>query len=156
MRDLINGAAAMYLCTRDSGLRPAMGRPVGLRLNADGKSITVVMPKAICQPSLDNVKASPLASLGLTNPSSFESFQFKGRITATREAGPEEMAVKELYLSKFHNLLGSLGYPAPFVAGVEKLKAMLSPAPAYVFNLEVDEIYLQTPGPKAGAKLYPA
>jgi hypothetical protein len=154
IKDLVHAAPATFLATHDQRLQPALTRAAGFKLEDSG-AMLLVLPKPVAQPTLDNLKDNGRFSFSVVNIANFDSYQIKGKVQAIDEAGPQELVLKELYMTKFLNELRSLGYPSGFCDGYESTRKFLTPAPAYALRCQAEEVYLQTPGPKAGKRLWP-
>ncbi len=154
IKDLAHAAPATYFGTHDARLQPCVTRVQGARLEDSG-ALLLVLAKPIAEPTLSNLKDNGRFSFTLCNISNFETYQIKGRLQELAEAGPQELVLKELYLTKFLNELRALGYPGPFCEGFDRMRGFMTPAPAYALRCQAEEVFLQTPGPKAGSRLWP-
>jgi hypothetical protein len=154
IKDVAHAAPSTYIGTHDARLQPVLSRIQGCRLEDSG-AMLLLLSKPVAQPTLSNLRENGRFSFSLVKISNFESYQIKGRCLAMEEASPQELVLKELYLTKFLNELQSLGYPASFCEGFAHVRDFLTPAPAWALRCQAEEVYLQTPGPKAGSRLWP-
>jgi hypothetical protein len=155
IKDLVHAAPAPYIATHDARLQPSLTRVMGFKLEDSG-AMLMLLPKPIAQPTLGNLKDNGRFSFTACNIANFETYQIKGKFLGAEEATPQELVLKELYLTKFLNELRRLGYPDGFCAGYAGMREYMAPQPAYALRCQAEEVYLQTPGPKAGSRLWPA
>jgi hypothetical protein len=74
------------------------------------------------------------------------SFQFKGRVSAARQARPAERADLERYRASLAQHWGSIGVPP-------RLTHRMVVWPAHALTMQVESVFVQTPGPGAGKPL---
>jgi hypothetical protein len=154
IKDLVHAAPATYLATHDARLQPALGRAAGFKLEDSG-AMLLLLPKPVAEPTLGNLRDNGRFSFTVVNIGNFDSYQIKGRVTSIDEPSPQELVLKELYLTKFSNELRALGYPPSFCDGFDRARGFMAPAPAYALRCQAEEVFVQTPGPKAGSRLWP-
>jgi hypothetical protein len=138
--------AAVIVGSVDSQGNPACCRAVGLRSEDGLATATVFVPVATSQDTIANVATTHRLAVVATHPIEHCSTQLKGIVQTTRVARADEEAFVRQHLSSFAAVLNSLGYPPRVTNAVARW-------PAFAIEMRVDEIYEQSPGPKAGTRL---
>jgi predicted metal-binding membrane protein len=139
------GVAAVA-ATRDERLRPQVVRAWGLKVAPDGASAAICLGASPDSQTLANIAANGAISVSMVIPSSYRMIQMKGRVTAVAEPTAEQLARVE-------------AHAAAFVAEVEPVGLTAEQARRFVHrdlvavSFSVAEVYDQTPGPGAGARL---
>lgn len=130
----------------DSDGNPSCCRAVGLRSENDLATVTVFVPMATSQETVANVSATRRLAIVTTHPISHCATQLKGIVERTRPAREDEQPFIEAFLGGFGGVLNDIGYPLRVTRSVVHW-------PAYALEMRVEEIYEQSPGPKAGTRL---
>lgn len=142
--EFVHGSVLAFVGTRDAQLRPAVTWAFGLRAAAASDEITAFVPDVEIGQTRSNLSHNGLIALSVIQPITHECYQFKGKLTAMRPMTDEERAVQEIQRSKVGALLDK---PFPGLAA----GFILVPSTAIAF--EVEEAFVQTPGPGAGRQL---
>ena len=142
----LQSGVSLIVGTRDSGLRPEVVRAVALRINPDGASATVYMPVATSALTRDNLNDNGQIAVCATEPKTHRSLQLKGKVTRLRDAREDERPLIEQYVVAFADELAIIGLPVQITM---RLRAW----PAYAAEFEVADLFVQTPGPKAGFRV---
>jgi hypothetical protein len=130
----------------DTSGNPAVCRAVGLRSSDELATAIVFVPVATSQQTIANVAATRRLAVVTTHPVSHCATQLKGTVEATRLARPDEETFVNDHFDSFGGVLNAIGYPARLTKSVVRW-------PAFALELRVEEIYEQSPGPKAGTRL---
>jgi hypothetical protein len=125
---------------------PSCCRAVGLKSENDLATVTVFVPMATSQETIANVAATRRLAIVTTHPISHCATQLKGIVESTRPAREDEQPFIEAFLGGFGGVLNTIGYPLRVTRSVVHW-------PAYALEMRVEEIYEQSPGPKAGTRL---
>jgi hypothetical protein len=125
---------------------PACCRAVGLKTEDDLATVTVFVPTATGQETVANVAATRRLAVVTTHPISHCATQLKGTIESTRLARSDEEAFISEHFGSFGGVLNAIGYPPRLTRAVVRW-------PAFALVMRVEEIYEQSPGPKAGTRL---
>jgi hypothetical protein len=72
--------------------------------------------------------------------------QLKGTTTAVRLAGDDEHELVRTRLERFADVLHAIGVPRRVIRSINYW-------PAFAIDMKVEEVFEQTPGPKAGTPL---
>jgi len=139
--------AAFWVANCDSNNVPDLARSSGLAPITEENEITFYLPVAFAGQFMQNAKHNPHVTLSVTSVPTYESYQFKGTISAVREGTVEEGEKQREYLVGFSNLLDTIGYP-----GTLFFKAYFH-QPAWAITLTVTDIFVQTPRKGTGGQV---
>jgi Pyridoxamine 5'-phosphate oxidase len=140
----LEGPNSLVIATQDGNLVPEVTRGLALRCQG-GDRVLVWLPARIASRAAANLKVEPRIAVGVSRPSSHQTFQLKGRALKVAEAAPEVQATLEQAFAAYIQEVGAVGMPARFLQPVVRW-------PLLEILVEVSEIYDQTPGPGAGEK----
>jgi hypothetical protein len=136
--------------TRDGRLVPHVHRVSGWRVGPDRKTLTVLLPE-VGRPHLEESLADN-GQFAFTCEAfpSHETYQFKGQARVIRPADDTDRQVADRVRDRWIRGTRTLFGPEaePF------MRAFLG-EPAIAVELQVEEIFLQTPGPSAGKRVFP-
>jgi hypothetical protein len=137
--------------TRDRSLVPHGHWVSGWRVGSDGQTLTVLIPESARAHLIESLEDNGQFSITIEEYPAHEAYQFKGRYLRHRPAGNDDFEIADRTRERF------LKSVKPFFgeAAVIPLRAFVQP-PSLAVDFEVREIYVQTPGPGAGARLLPA
>lgn len=143
--EFIESGVSVQVGTRDAALRPEAARGVGCVVHHDRRTLSLLLNEATATRTVANIAAGSWVSLTFSRPVDHRTVQIKG--PATVRAGTEvDRAVAERYLAAYTEAL--------YVVGVSRaVVRRLRVAPCAVAEVEVAELYTQTPGPEAGQRL---
>src|SRR5688572_20640827 len=130
----------------DTEGNPSCCRAVGLRSHDELASVTVFVPMATSKETIANVAATRRLAVVTTHPISHCATQLKGVVDHTRLARDDEQSFVVAHLGGFGGVLNTIGYPLRVTRSVVHW-------PAFALEMRVEEIYEQSPGPKAGTRL---
>lgn len=125
---------------------PVGCRAVALTANEDLSRITVYVPMATSGDVVAGVAATKKLAVVATYPPDHFSMQLKGTATGVRLAADPEHELIRDRIDGFAEVLHTLGLPM-------RLTRSINGWPAFAIDLDVEEIYDQTPGPKAGRSM---
>ena len=150
VRFLEQYANVAFAGSRDRDLVPFGHRVCGWQVNATQRTMTIWFPDENLQRLLDSLQQNGELAVTVEEFPSHETYQFKGRYLRHRGLQDGDVEIVDRVRRRFVKSLTPM-YPGP---SEEVLSAFVSP-PALAVELEVLEIYLQTPGPGAGTRLVP-
>jgi hypothetical protein len=137
--------------TRDGNLVPHGHRVSGWRVGADGQTLIVLMPEGARPHLIESLEDNGQLSVTVEDYPAHETYQFKGRYVRHRPADQADIDVVSRLRERFlQSVIRLYGEPA---AGPVRA---FSQRPSIAVEFTVDEIYVQTPGPGAGARVHPA
>ena len=125
---------------------PACCRGLAVKSDDDLTTATVYVPMAVSRDMIANVATTGRIAVAATYPLDNRSIQLKGRTSAARVARDDENRFVWRRFEAFAAVLETIGIPVSFPSRAPMW-------PAFAIELRVEEIYEQTPGPRAGTRL---
>ena len=123
--------------------RPSAGRGIGLQVLEDRETIDLIF-SAWQWPQLEAcVRQTGRLAVTFVSPSDYATFQIKGP-AVMRDIEPGDLDVAHRFIEAATDELAALGVPRAIIA------PWLVAREARVARLGASEIYVQTPGPRAG------
>jgi hypothetical protein len=144
---LVQSGVAVGVGTRDDDLKPAFSRGWGPEVAADGRTVTLCVSAPAGSPTRADLEGNGAIAVTFTLPTVARSVQVKGRAGEVREPEPHELERAERHLRAFIVEAEQVG------ARAELARRMFGDRDFVTVTLEIDEVYDQTPGPKAGRRL---
>jgi hypothetical protein len=151
IRFLEDRANTGFAGTRDVNLVPCGHRVSGWQTDADGRTLIALIPPASATRLVDALLENGRIACTFEEVGTHETYQIKGRYLSHRPVRPAEIDVASRLRDRFAKGLYSL-YPDERLVGL--LKASI-PMPSLAVEIEVHEVFVQTPGPGAGARIAP-
>jgi hypothetical protein len=131
------------IAVADEAGRPSAGRGVGFHVLKDRETIEVIF-SAWQWPRLESsIRQTGRIAVTFASPSDYVSFQLKG-FAAMRDTEAHDLDRADRFITAATGELESLGVPRRIIA------PWLTAREARVARFDVNEIYIQTPGPLAG------
>jgi hypothetical protein len=138
----VEHAASILIGTCDAALVPDCVRGVGVRVAADRRHLTVLVPTAIAGHALANLRGNPRLAVTTAALPTFGTVQVKGVVTAIRDAGDADRALALAYQDRFADELSW--------AGREVTRARrIAVWPCTALDLAITTIYTAVPDPLA-------
>jgi hypothetical protein len=128
--------------TRDAANRPNIGRGMGARI-VDSDAVEIVLSSLQWPETVANLRDNGRMAVTFARPSDYVSYQLKGR-ARLRDADAADLARARHYAGDIRAVLEGLGLAQ------ELLLPWFSDRKVVIAQLKVEEVYVQTPGPKAG------
>ncbi len=145
--EFLNGGVAIGVGTRDEDLKPAFTRGFGPGVSADGRHLTLCVIAAPGSSSRQNIEGNGSIALVFNPPTAGRAVQFKGVVVDVREPQSEDLQRAERHLETFATEAERVGAPP----GNATRLFMRADFVAVTFS--IDEVFDQTPGRRAGARL---
>lgn len=130
----------------DAQGRPHATRCAALRVAADREHVTLFLAQQLAAITLQNLAVNPRLAIQVSNPLDHRTVQLKGRVTHHGEADAADRGSIEQYVSELAAVVDQIGMPYDRVV-------RMAHWPATAITMRVSEVFLQTPGPGAGAPL---
>lgn len=146
--DLLRTGVSIVVGTRDASLVPECTRAWGIRLNKDKRSVTIFLTETVSRKTLQNLRENGQIAISCARPTDHMACQLKGRMRAIRPAGARDRECCNRWGHEFRGELIAIGVPA-------HLFDALIRDPALAVDIDVTDVFHQTPGPGAGEKLSP-
>jgi len=152
LKTLLEGPVSVLVGTRDSRLVPEITRAWGPRVSEDRQHISLCVPLATSQKTLDNIESNGQIAVAVCLPTNYRTVQLKGRRAMAAQPDSGDLAAVERHRDAFAAVNAPLGQPREVVeafwrAEIETLATLVKIVfvPGQVFD--------QTPGHGAGRKL---
>jgi hypothetical protein len=147
LRAFLEQPVMMVIAVGETSGGAALGRCLGLRLPVGDGAIEIVF-SAWQWPDLAR-SAGPGRAVALTlvHPSTYRTYQLKGRIEAVCEGDAEDMALADDYIGRMIGMLGALGVERDVIDRWCGIDAVTRVA------IRADDLFDQTPGPRAGERI---
>jgi hypothetical protein len=137
---------SLLVGTVDSQGAPALCRAVAITSSDSLATATVYVPIATSRDVIANVASTRRIAIVAAYPPDHVSVQLKGTATGVRLAVDSEESMVREQFGAFVAVLHDLGIPNRIVGSMNQW-------PAFAIDLKVEEVFEQTPGPKAGNPL---
>lgn len=137
---------AVLIGTVDAQGRPSCCRAIAMRSDNDLKTITVFLPVATSQQTIQDLATTRRIAVTSSFPPDHCTTQLKGTTLEARLARDDERAFVRERLDAFAAILHSIGVP-------RRLTESINYWPAFAVSVQVDHIFEQTPGPQAGKRI---
>jgi hypothetical protein len=144
--DFLEGGLSIVVGSADAGARPDCTRAAGLRIDRAANRITVYLPTVGADRTLANLAANGRVAVTFSRPYDNRSCQLKGRVCAVAPTSADEQAQQQRWLAAFVEQLAMVG-----IARSVTRRWRLTPSVAV--EIDVEELYEQTPGPGAGKRI---
>jgi hypothetical protein len=139
-----------HAATRDARLVPHGHRISGWKLNADGTTMSVFIPATASEHLVESLLDNGQFAVTVEDYPAHETYQFKGRYRGHRAATTDDLQATDRVRERWVRSLRQIAPP-----GSEPHIRAYVQTPAIAVDFEVHEIYVQTPGPGAGARIMP-
>jgi hypothetical protein len=140
------GGTSVLVGTADTQCVPACCRGVAAKIAPDLSRVVAYVPVATSRDVIANAAATRRVAVVVTRPIEHTSVQMKGTIETVRLATADEEEFIRERLEQFACVLDTIGIPRRRVRAVTHW-------PAFAIETKVDEVFDQTPGPRAGTPL---
>ena len=150
VRFLEQYANVAFAGIRDRDLVPFGHRVSGWRVGADQRTITFLFPDEFLPRLLESLQQNRELAVTVEAFPSHETYQFKGHYLSHREIDGGDVDAADRLRRRWVKSLRTVYTHAR----EDVLKGFVSP-PSLAVDIEVLEIFLQTPGPGAGMRLVP-
>jgi hypothetical protein len=143
LKQLLQQPLMIILGTADPDLRPAIARAMGIVESKQEGHLEAVFSNWQWPETAVNIRETGRVALTIASPSKYTSYQMKGRAWV-RAPTLAEIERSVAYMQAIEAELISLGVP-PNLTG-----PWLCNRDPMLVTVDITEIYVQTPGPKAG------
>jgi hypothetical protein len=112
----------------------------------EAPTATVYVPVATSHETMQNIAATRRIAVSASHPVDHCTIQLKGTTSGVRLAREDEAAFVRARFAAFADVLDAIGIP-------RRITLNVTCWPAFAVDFRVEEIYDQTPGPRAGARV---
>lgn len=144
--ELVEGGASILVGTRDAALRPECLRAVGAELGPDRSTLVVYVPSELAARTIANLESNGAIAVTFSQISNHHTLQVKGKLRTLRRSRKNERGLQERWLAAFTEQLHMTGFS-------RRIGRRLRYWPSVALELEIDELFTQTPGPGAGRRI---
>jgi hypothetical protein len=137
---------SMIAGSRDARLRPETVRTVGIRVSREADEVTSFLPVATSARMISDLRDNGRIALCFSRPADHRTILLKGRVLGIELAPDCDRALVDRYREMFAATLGEIGLPG-------RITLRLDNWPCHAVRVAVEHVFVQTPGPDAGAAL---
>jgi hypothetical protein len=142
----LESGLSIIVATRDDGLQPDGALAWAARVHENRTHLTLFLHEKSASAMLRNLERHPWIAIDFDLPTSHRACQVKGQLVSSRKARTNERSFVEQQANAFADDLDALGIPRALTAGWPTW-------PCTAFEINVTELYEQTPGPGTGERL---
>jgi hypothetical protein len=142
----VSGGVAVVVATRDAELRPEVARAWGPAFSAGRDTITLCIGAPPESRTRANLQEGRSIAATFSRPTTYRTVQIKGEVLGLEEPTPQQLARVDEHFSAFARETEQVGLSPDLI------RRLVDPVFVAV-TFAVRELYDQTPGPNAGARL---
>lgn len=144
----VDGPNSVLFATQDGSLRPTSTRGLCVLPLDDRDGLAVWVPAAIAGRALSDLERDPRIAITASRATTHRTWQFKGRVTATRPLNEAERPALHERFERFVEECRGVGLP-------RRLLDRVVLWPCVALHVKVAEVFEQSPGPGAGQRWAP-
>ncbi len=152
LKAFLEGGVSVVVGTRDADLVPEVTRAWGVLVSKDRKSISLCVPLATSQKTLDNVAGNGQITVCCSLPTNYKTVQLKGQCMGTTDPRRADLAAVERHREAFTRLNARIGFPRQRIETFWRRELETSPVLVKLCFVP-KQVFDQTPGPDAGSPL---
>jgi hypothetical protein len=141
--ELIASGVDAYVATRDAENEPESMLAMGARLHAGRGVLTVYLPEALASATLANLEENADVAVTLVRPPTCAAAQIKGKRIGVRPSDETDREFQAIFRGALIEALEIVGIP-------RSTTRRLTWWPSVAVEIEIRDIFTQTPGPGAG------
>jgi hypothetical protein len=142
--ELFESGASIVIATRDAELHPEVARACGALVDRSApRRMTVFLAQTLAKRTLANLADNGRIAVSFTSVFTHRSIQAKGRIVSAEPAAEVHQATVHHYSAAWAETLYHTGIP-------RAVTRQCTVWPAVALTYDVEDLFIQTPGPKAG------
>ena len=146
LRRCLEPGLSILVGTADAAGTPSCCRGVAIQSLDEFETVTVFLPVATSHETIHNVATTKQLAVVATHPRDNFATQFKGTTIEARLAREDESAFVHQRLDAYADVLDRIGVP-------RRLTHRVAHWPAFALTMRVEQVFDQTPGPKAGSRV---
>jgi len=140
-----SGVAILLGCCDENRLAEG-ARGVGAVVSLDRKSLTIYVQKESALRIIPLLQSTKEVAISIAKPTTYKALQVKGRYISHRETDARDRVVLERYRELFFKDVEKAGIPKGIIQQIASY-------PALALEIEVRDLFIQTPGPRAGERI---
>jgi Pyridoxamine 5'-phosphate oxidase len=145
LADFLHSGLIMFLATRSADLTPTSVLAAGLRVDGPQR-VTVFVSEALGGAVFPNLANNGEMAVTMSNVIDHRSIQLKGRLVAIGPASEADRAFQAQYMERLRPEMMQIGVPRSIAARIVWW-------PSRAIQMDVREMFVQTPGANAGRPL---
>jgi len=149
-RFLEQRANLAFAGTRNRDLVPFGHRVSGWRIGGDGRTLIAFVSEPFTPGLVESLQENGELALTVEDFPAHETYQFKGRYVRHRPVQRDDIDIVDRIRERFMKSMRAVFPVVP-----EGIVGSFISKPALAVEFEVSAIYVQTPGPGAGARIVP-
>lgn len=142
----LESGLSIVIATRNGDLEPDGTGAWAVQVHADRAHLTLFLHEQAAEAMLANLESHPEIAIDLDQPTTHRACQVKGRYRSSRRARKAERGEVDRQADAFVADLASIGIPPVMTSGWKRW-------PCRALEIEVTELFEQTPGPGTGEPL---
>jgi hypothetical protein len=142
----LESGLTLVVGTTGADLKPNCAFGAGLRVDAGGRRITLFLGTESAAAAIEDLRARGAVAITASRPSDYRTLQLKGRALRVEAVAPGGRAALLACREAFVRQLEAVGW-------ARSLVQRLAVWPCVSVEVELDAVYEQTPGPRAGSPL---
>ena len=146
LRVATEGGTSVLVGSADSNAVPACCRGIAVSTDRTLARATVYVPVATSRDVIANAAMTKALAVMVTQVVEHVGVQLKGTVEAIRMASHEEESFVRGRFEAFGDVLDDIGLPRRVFRSVNHW-------PAFAVELRVEDVFDQTPGPRAGSSI---
>ena len=148
---LVSGLG-MLVGTRDSKLTPELTRGWGPSVASDRQSISICISLASGRKTTENLQDNGQIAFSFASPVNYKQIQVKGSCLEITAPDEDDLAAVERHREEFARQCETVGTPRRFIEALFQHDVSDPPRLAKI-RFTPEQMFDQTPGPGAGARL---
>lgn len=146
LAELVASGVDVYVATRNATLLPESMLAIGVKMHGDGCRMTVYLPEALSAPTVANLRDNGQIAITMIRPQDHRAVQIKGRSLDIRPSQASERDLQAVCRAALIEQLAIVGIP-------RTATRRLVWWPSLAVDIQVSDVFVQTPGPQAGQPL---
>jgi hypothetical protein len=146
LRVATDGGTSVLVGSADANAVPACCRGIAVSTDHTLARATVYVPVATSRDVIANAATTKKLAVMITRVVEHVGVQLKGTVEAIRMASDDEELFVRRRFNEFADVLDDIGLP-------RRIFRTVSHWPAFALDLKVEDVFDQTPGPRAGASI---
>jgi hypothetical protein len=144
--EFVQGGVSLLTGTCSAELVPECVRAAGVRVWPGACRLTVLLPKSTGEIAVGNLRASGRLAVTMSQIQTYRTVQVKGTVFAIRDGDEADHELATRYAAGLRASLAWVGIPEGVTRGLRFW-------PVWAIDLEIENVFAQTPGPVAGARM---
>src|SRR5215510_1994349 len=146
IQTVLETGTSIFVGTIGANMAPLCCRAIAVRADERLDTATVYIPIATSRDTLCNLATTRRIAVVVTRPIEHISIQLKGTSRNARLARDDEEEFVRSRLEGLAEILERIGIP-------RRVTRSFAHWPAFAVEIDVEQIFEQTPGPRAGTRL---